>query len=762
MDIRDLEIGQVHNVRVTDVRETSLFVDCEGVHGNVPMSELSWIEDVNPLLQYRVGDEIDALIVGINLQAETVNMSVRRADRDWRLTFDALQPGQLHDVRVIDIHENSVVVDCNGVRGTVHQEELSWDGESRPSDYSVGSTVQALIVSADPERPKLRLSVRRADTKRWRQAVADLDIGQIVHAHADIEQIANAYSRRKSHSLINVTVNGIPGVAPSKELSWAGIINGDFTEGEVVSAAVQEIDHDRRQLKLFLLDSDTEAWAAAVSQLRYGQVVEAQVTHRTTAFLHVEVRGVRGTVPAAELSWDASTNPSDYSYGQTAKASIVGIDYAQRRLRLSLRRADIEGWHSAVSHLERGKRYRAEIVRVQSAFLGVTVEGIAGSIHQRELSWSGDRTTADFRIGEIVDVTLMNVDEDAMDVFFSIRRADPAAWDKAVSQMSVGQVLSGRVTARTRNVLRVDVGSTTGVVFRNEISWNGSGKTSDYEIGDEVRVAVADIQWHMQELLLSIRRADQGPWIRQMREVSIGKSIRARVRFPNAVGVTLLFGELELFVPRSELPNPASDPRGEFRRGQLVEPLVMDIDRERCYVLLSFAKAINDAEFDQIVSRGESGIVEFKPGLKVAEDRPRNMEHEVLKTIVAFLNSVEGGWLLIGVTNAGEPIGLKEDGWDSADSAQMHLARKVEQRIGTEFSPLVQIRAFIPKGKEVVGVRCDPAPQGAVLDGEEYFYRDGSETRMLVETREILVHQRNLKDARGIRGSDMSTGEPSN
>ena len=840
--IEALRPGQIHEVRVIEVRDSSLIVDCDGVRADVPGSELPWTDDVNPPQRYQIGDEIDALIIAVNRQKGHVQMSVRRADQQWRNAIEALRPGQIHEVRVIEVRDSSLIVDCDGVRAVVPGPELSWDKETKLSDFSVGQTMRAFVIATPQNRSDPLLSVRRVDTNRWYTAVANLDVGQIVHAYIDIEQIVNALSEQRSLA-INADANGIPARIFSEEVSWDGIITGDFTNGETVPAVITEIEHDRRQLNLFLLDSDTKDWATAVSQLHLGQLVDAQVLHRTSDFVHVETGGIRGTVHATELSWDTNLKPSSFSIAQPVKASVLRIDYERRRLRLSLRRADTEGWRQAVadlktgmlvdatvtqhtmdslyvdalgirgviqaweiswdgeaklsdfsvgqtvralitdidrdqqqlqlsirrmdksswqskvSQLEHGKKYSGKITRITKEFLGITLNGLAGSIHQREISWNGDYTTADYSVDDIVDVMLMNVDDDEMEVFFSIRRADAAAWDKIVSQFTVGQVFTGRITGKTRNVLHVDISGISGVVFKNELSWTGSGTTDDYEIGIKVRVAVADIQWHTQELFLSIRRADPSPWIRQMRNVSIGNTIQARVRYPNAVGVILQFGEIEFFVPRSELPNPVSDPRGTFQRGQLVNPVVTDIDRERCYVALSFAKTIDDFEFDEIVARGESGIVEFKPGLKTQPNTAgRDMEHEVLKTIVAFLNSVEGGWLLIGVTNTGYPVGIVREGWKSADTAQMRLTKLVKQRIGSDFGPVVRTKAFIPRGKEVVGVRCDPAPKGALLDGKEYFYRDGSESRQFKELEEIFEHQRNLQYARKIR-EDVGSGD---
>ncbi|MBD3307394.1 DUF262 domain-containing protein, partial [candidate division KSB3 bacterium] len=64
-----------------------------------------------------------------------------------------------------------------------------------------------------------------------------------------------------------------------------------------------------------------------------------------------------------------------------------------------------------------------------------------------------------------------------------------------------------------------------------------------------------------------------------------------------------------------------------------------------------------------IISQGENDHIEFKSTLRWNIRARRNddeIQHSSLKTIAAFLNT-EGGILLIGINDAGEPVGLEDD-----------------------------------------------------------------------------------------------------
>src|SRR5262249_2199442 len=69
------------------------------------------------------------------------------------------------------------------------------------------------------------------------------------------------------------------------------------------------------------------------------------------------------------------------------------------------------------------------------------------------------------------------------------------------------------------------------------------------------------------------------------------------------------------------------------------------------------------ADLDSLILNGESARLEFKQTLQwdtVLHKRNPALLRACVKTVCAFLNG-EGGTMLIGVTNSGEPTGLEDD-----------------------------------------------------------------------------------------------------
>ena len=134
-----------------------------------------------------------------------------------------------------------------------------------------------------------------------------------------------------------------------------------------------------------------------------------------------------------------------------------------------------------------------------------------------------------------------------------------------------------------------------------------------------------------------------------------------------------------------------------------------------------------------IIRSGESNTVEFKSSLRMNlhTNRPDpKIEHAVLKTIAAFLNT-HGGTVVIGADDKGTALGLDNDGFQTEDKINQHLANLIRDRLGPHHAFCLHPQFVDYAGKRLLIVRCDPAKSPAyVKEGNaEYFYvRTGATT----------------------------------
>lgn len=139
----------------------------------------------------------------------------------------------------------------------------------------------------------------------------------------------------------------------------------------------------------------------------------------------------------------------------------------------------------------------------------------------------------------------------------------------------------------------------------------------------------------------------------------------------------------------------------------------------------------------ELVSGGETSNVEFKSTLRTnlhTNQKDPKMEFTVLKTIAGFLNSPNGGTLIIGVADDGTPVGIQADGFPDEDKMALHLVNLMKERIGGQHSLYVHPKFEDYADTRALIVQCQPANSPAFLkDGgfERFFVRYGPSTQEL-------------------------------
>lgn len=156
------------------------------------------------------------------------------------------------------------------------------------------------------------------------------------------------------------------------------------------------------------------------------------------------------------------------------------------------------------------------------------------------------------------------------------------------------------------------------------------------------------------------------------------------------------------------------------------------------YQRLTHGEVVED-ETDSLaarISRGEGMQTEFKAtfryNLHSGQNDPK-MEHAVLKTIAAFLNS-KGGTLFVGVNDDGEVVGLKNDNFDNEDKMLLHLDNLLNSRLGGSTFACIKPSFSEIDEKRFLAVECSASDKPVFLKNggnEEFYIRAGASSPAL-------------------------------
>ena len=144
----------------------------------------------------------------------------------------------------------------------------------------------------------------------------------------------------------------------------------------------------------------------------------------------------------------------------------------------------------------------------------------------------------------------------------------------------------------------------------------------------------------------------------------------------------------------------------------------------------------------ELIKGGENERVEFKSSIRWDYKKSsvnKDLEHEITRTISAFLNS-SGGILLIGVDDFGNAIGIEKDlkvlrgEKKNLDGFQLQLTELVDRYLGKEYPKFVHVSCEMVGEKNICVIEIDKSPKPVFLKyvGKTVFVvRSGNRSQIL-------------------------------
>ena len=155
-------------------------------------------------------------------------------------------------------------------------------------------------------------------------------------------------------------------------------------------------------------------------------------------------------------------------------------------------------------------------------------------------------------------------------------------------------------------------------------------------------------------------------------------------------------------------------------------------------------------KLSQIIKNGENNNVEFKSSLRwdhEKNEKNRNLEIAIIKTICAFLNT-SGGILLIGIDDNGKVMGLENDYQlmkrKDGDGFIQYLIQILNNMLGKQNNRFVSASIRKVENREVcmINVEKSPYPIFIKYDNNEEFYIRASSTSQPLNVKESYEYIR--------------------
>jgi small subunit ribosomal protein S1 len=278
--------------------------------------------------------------------------------------------------------------------------------------------------------------------------------------------------------------------------------------------AVVSIDRARQE----------KSWRRLQEIFEANEVIEAEVTNYNKGGLLVNLDGVRGFVPASQVTeirgGDEASKQADMArlIGGSLPLKVIEINRHRNRLILSERQAVQERRdvmkERLIEELSEGEVRKGRVSSICDFGAFVDIGGADGLVHLSELSWSRVRHPSEvLRVGQEVDVYVLGINAQEKKIALSIKRTQAEPWSRVAAAYEVGQLVRGTVTqlANFGAFARIEDGI-EGLIHVSELV--DDRVTHPKQVvseGDDLLLRIIRIDPQRRRMGLSLRRALDTP-----------------------------------------------------------------------------------------------------------------------------------------------------------------------------------------------------------------------------------------------------------
>jgi small subunit ribosomal protein S1 len=179
-------VGQRVRGKVTKLVAYGAFCEVEeGVEGLIHVSELSWTKRIaRPSDVLTVGQELEAVVLGINKEERKISLGVRQLDTNPWDDIDLRYPVGTRMKRAIrNLTAYGAFVELEeGIDGMIHVSDLSWTRKiNHPSEIlKKGQEVESVVLGIDKANQRISLGVKQIDEDPWSLIDTRFKVGDVV------------------------------------------------------------------------------------------------------------------------------------------------------------------------------------------------------------------------------------------------------------------------------------------------------------------------------------------------------------------------------------------------------------------------------------------------------------------------------------------------------------------------------------------------------------------------------------------------------
>jgi small subunit ribosomal protein S1 len=352
--LKNIKEGSVvENAIVKATTDWGIFLDINGVDALLHVSDLSYGRVKKPSDLVTIGQKLKVKITKIEQKTNRVSASIKALTEDPYSNIEKkYKVGEFYNGTVTKIMDYGCFVRIeDGIEGLIHNSELDWTNRNvKPSKIlAVSQNIKFKIVNIDKESKRISLSYKATLDNPWNKIKES--IGKEVKI-----KINNITDKAIFGEL---TESGLTGMLHYKEISYEENVEDlkKFKKNEIMNIKIIEIKDDKIRFSKRALNKDPLDWFKN-NKKKVGNVITTRIHEVLRSGVKVSVdkeKKLIVTIKKADLAKESSdARPEVFSPGNALDAKITELDLKNRKIKLSVKAAQIDEEKSLIAKFGEG------------------------------------------------------------------------------------------------------------------------------------------------------------------------------------------------------------------------------------------------------------------------------------------------------------------------------------------------------------------------------------------------------------------------
>ena len=350
-NIKEGDIVEEAIVKATT--DWGIFLDINGIDALLHVSDLSHGRVKKPSDLVTIGQKIRVKITKIDPKTNRVSASVKALTEDPYSSIEKnYKVGETYEGTVTKLMDYGAFIRITeGIEGLIHNSELDWTNRNiKPNKVlSVSQKIKFKIVNIDKESKRISLSYKATLENPW-DKIKDLE-GKEVKI-----KINNVTDKAIFGDL---TDSGLTGMLHYKEISYEENPDNlkNFKKNDVIAVRIIEINDDKIRFSKRALEKDPLDWFSDNNK-KVGDVITTRIHEVLKTGVKVAVdkdKKLIVNIKKADLAKEsADARPEVFSSGNALDAKITELDLKNRKIKLSVKAAQIDEEKSLIAKFGEG------------------------------------------------------------------------------------------------------------------------------------------------------------------------------------------------------------------------------------------------------------------------------------------------------------------------------------------------------------------------------------------------------------------------